>query len=515
MKKHILSIMVFCTALYANAQEYLHINSHWYENDIPVELIDSITYGEPSHADKLPAIMAQDPNISIFNEALHLTGMCDSIIDCYNFQYFYPYDYATNVDNNGLSGVLAKIKKGYTALVEPDSVYMRYGISNIEELINYASKVYDEVYPQDAQIKDYTNRRNSLNRFVSYHLLLVQSEIEQLTAVGYNNDKSGPVKEGYNRDVVDIADWYETLMPYSLLKCSSPYLNSNEEYVYINRKGLKDSIILVRGANVYTPQGNNRASNGRYHYIDDIIAYDRQTQNVVLDEQLIFNSSTLSPEFMNNGIRLADNGNPYAYDGGYCILPGSIKNVKFNSPATRLYSYYNKTWCDVQTDEFFITGAFDLSIKLPALPAGTYELCLGTTLYTYRYRPVVQFYLNDQPCGEPVDFNVTTSELGWISDEEMDTEEAVYQNDNLLYTQGWRKGLDFHYYYYFKYMYNKEQSLRNHNRAIRRIITTFTTDGKSEMYLRIKDQTPNGDGRSQFVLDFLEFHPTHLLNEYK
>jgi hypothetical protein len=57
--------MLFCATLSINAQEYLHINSHWYEGYIPVELIDSITYGEPQHQQMLPAIMATMPNTNM------------------------------------------------------------------------------------------------------------------------------------------------------------------------------------------------------------------------------------------------------------------------------------------------------------------------------------------------------------------------------------------------------------------------------------------------------------------
>lgn len=59
MKKYLLTLITACAALGISAQEYLQLDSHWYgDTNIPVEQIDSITYGELSHADKLPAIMA-------------------------------------------------------------------------------------------------------------------------------------------------------------------------------------------------------------------------------------------------------------------------------------------------------------------------------------------------------------------------------------------------------------------------------------------------------------------------
>lgn len=517
MKKHILSIMVFCTALYANAQEYLHINSHWYENDIPVELIDSITYGELSHSDKLPAIMAQDPNISIFNEALRLTGMCDSLLEKFDYSYWADENalYQGLYAGNWCYG-MSVIKRGYTAFAETDSVYAVHGIYNIEDLKKYAAKVYNEVYPEDASITDPTDRRNSLNRFVSYHLLDRIATKSQLTAAGISNDRAGAVKDNYNRYKIDIADWYETMMPHSLMKCSSPWLSDLEETVFINRRGLRSlpvRDVFIEGSEVANASNYNfqgAATNGYYHYINDIIAYDRQTQEIVLNEQIIVNNSTITPEFFNNNMRINYPYPTMSNNGEVCLPNRSLKNIKTHSYDTRLYYLFNRNWGNLQTDEFIATGNFDITIKLPPVPAGTYELNLGYNISSLR--STANFYLDGELC-DSVDLSLQASseKIGWIRDDELESPEAIAQNDSLLFVNGYRKGLD------YCYTRGSVNTQRDDVTCLRRIITTLHTDGKTEHYLRIKNANGYGfdNGWSQFHLDYLELCPISLLNEYK
>lgn len=517
MKKTLFTIALACTASVMSAQEYLNLKSHWYGQSIPVEMIDSITYGEASNQDKLPAIMAQDPNISLFNEALQVTHLCDSLLEEYDFSYKHSNKFYWSDGFHSFAPT--EIRKGYTAFVETDEVYAAHGINNLADLKAYAAKVYDEMYPEDAAITDPTDRRNSLNRFVAYHLLDRKGVKSTLTAAGIKNQSAGKVANKYVRTKVDIADWYETMMPHSLMKCSSPLLSTGGETVFINRRGLGEQAdgrdVFIEGTEIVNTDSADylgMAVNGYYHYIDDIIAYDRQTQEVVLDEQILVNNSTMSPEFMSNDMRI---NNPYVSASsssyGEVYLPaGSMKNIQVNGYiySTRIYYIYRSAWGNVQTDELLIMDEFDISIKLPPVPAGTYELNMGYT--AYRLRPIVNFYLNEEFC-DTVDLSILADDerIGWVADGDLETPEAIAQHDSLLHAHGYRKGLD----YCYAYDYTTLQ--RDDNRCLRRIITTFTTDGKTDYYLRIKNTTPNEDGRSQFHLDYLELCPTHLLNEYK
>ena len=510
MKKILFTLILPCALLSATAQEYIYIETFWEgDNAIPVEQIDSITFGE-SVSERLPELMAKDGNIKLFCEALQLTGLCDSLMGVYDNDFYYD----SIVQNWYRTGAYAlqKLRKGYTAFVETDAVYAAHGIHTIADLKAYAAEVYDEMYPEDAAVADPTDRRNSLNRFVAYHLLDRKGTKSNLTAVGISNDQAGNVKETYYRYKIDIADWYETMMPHSLLKCSSP-AGLGRETVFINRRGLKDKAdargVLVEGAEIVNGAGysfQGEAVNGYYHYINDIIAYDKQTQEVVLDEQIIVNNSTLSPELMNNGLRI-DNPFPKLNSDNSVFLPnGSLKNVQVNSEDTRMYYMFNWSWSNMQTDEMMILGTFDITVKLPPLPAGTYELNMGYSASTNRH--VVACWL-DGEFVDTIDFRITADQLGWESDYDLETPEAIADNDRLLFEQGYRKGLD----YCYRLGYNDRQ--RDCSYCLRRIITTFTTDGKSDHYLRFKSVNDTDDGSAQTMIDYFELCPTHLLKEYE
>jgi hypothetical protein len=119
-------------------------------------------------------------------------------------------------------------------------------------------------------------------------------------------------------------------------------------------------------------------------------------------------------------------------------------------------------------------------------------------------------YLNEEFCDTLDQRKMAYSEeIGWVSDRDLDSPEAIAENDRLLFSHGYRKGLD------YCYSYSGTQSMRDEPSSIRRIISTFTTDGKTDYYLRLKNINLHDDGSAQFHFDFLELCPTHLLNEYK
>ena len=236
----------------------------------------------------------------------------------------------------------------------------------------------------------------------------------------------------------DIADWYETMMPHSLMKFSFP--QGVAAGLYINRRGVQTRTeyrdVFVPGTKVYKPEEmgeKNVASNGIYHYIDDIVHYGRETQLVVLDERLRFDASTLSPDFMNSGAR-----------GHYTL--SNIENGKYgtwdntqnhNNKRTCLgfkgdfvknfeYSWYQNhmhvrprtlSFWAYQGDEVTIKGTGDITFKLPAVPAGTYELRIGTCT-GFASNGIRQFLLDGEVINESVDFRLkgTASGIGWVSD---------------------------------------------------------------------------------------------------
>jgi hypothetical protein len=201
------------------------------------------------------------------------------------------------------------------------------------------------------------------------------------------------------------------------------------------------------------------------------------------------------------------NPNNTTPDGEVLIPLGAMKNLAINGIEPRLFYLFNASWANAQTDEMILMGAYDVTFKLPPLPAGTYELNLGYNVNPYC--GVAEFYLNEESCGT-VDMGLTADDLGWVSDAELETPETIAANDSLLFMNGYRKGLD------YCYAFSIGQTQRDTPRCIRRIITTFTTDGKTDFYLRMKNAKGlMEDGRTQTLIDYFELCPTHLLKEYK
>ena len=155
------------------------------------------------------------------------------------------------------------------------------------------------MYPEDAAVNDLTDRRNALNRFISYHVLNRYGTYYTLTSMD-----GDALPNNFNRRKYDIRDYYETLMPHSLMKFSFP--SGSQTGLYINRRSVQSRAdeygVFVRGTKVLKssdfPDVQFNATNGIYHYIDDIATYGQTTQEVVLNENIRMDCTTLSPDFM-------------------------------------------------------------------------------------------------------------------------------------------------------------------------------------------------------------------------
>lgn len=536
MKKILLTIVALAASLLgANAQEYLYIQGQ----PIPVSEIKSIRQHSEEDTHTLSNLLEADQSIKLFAEALTKTGIMDSLkvyldptytigadsIDWTNDALVFPT--AGEYDN---VAYMRKRYKKHTVFAVPDAILKEmYGVSNLEGLKALAKHIYDPVYPPDANVTDLTDRRNSLNRFISYHILPFSAGYYQLTAVD-----GGTLQANWNRHNIDITDWYETLMPHSMLKCSFP--SGDQTGLYINRRGIQSRAdergVFVRGAKVTAPADltiDNVAPNGIYHYIDDIIAYDKQTQGTVFDDRLRIDCSTLSPDFMNSGARghysrnISNAGGRYGtYDytsnhtnKNTCLgfKAGSAKNFKFNDNETHLHVRTRvPSFWSYQGDEVTIMGQFDVTVKLPPVPAGTYEIRLGTCV-DFANRGIVQFYLgsaldNLPPVGLPVDMRKSGEELcEWLSDKIFGyiDEEGIAALDLYMRNMGWMKGPKSYYSATTESGGTQYSCFRDNNRTLRYIIGTFTTDGTTDQYLRMKQLIESYNNSMDF--DYIEIVP--------
>ena len=532
MKKQILLILCYMgLALQASAQEFVDINGNIY----PLSSVTKIRSSWQEHPASLSLLLQADNKISLFREALEATGWMDSL-KCYADPSYTVGADSTTWMNDMLCvhtaveydnvAYMPQRLIAHTVFAETDSVYNQKGIKSLSNLKAYAKKVYDAVYPEDAGLydNDPTNLKNPLNRFVAYHILPFSAGYYQLTAID-----GGRLAYNFNRNKWDVADWYETCMPYSTMKCSFP--SGAQEGLYINRRGVQERAdargVFVRGAKIATPEAMGERGdgiNGKYHYIDDIIDYGQQTQQVVLNERMRFDCTTLSPDFMTSGARghlcrtPQDEGR-YGRGGqmsraaenvNTCLgfKAGSAKNFEFgNSTHLHVRPRVLNFW-SYQADEVTIKG-YDVKVKLPPVPAGKYELRLGTCT-GFESRGIVAFFIDGVPACM-VDMRPDGYSLfGWKLDSQLADEETITSFDRSSHNKGWMKGPKC-YQPADRNEYIETSSMRDFPNVLRRVIGTFYTDGKTDHYLQMKPLT--GSGYNEMDFDYIELVPATVYDD--
>lgn len=500
--------------------------------------------------DLIGALIEKDTTCKVFNDALDKTNvraLLEAYIDT-------TYGWKTDKDrvdsctwtNDNLcihtaveyDNVAYPEKRYYnfTVFMVQDKVLKeKYGIETWKDLDRKAHELYDPVYPEDANDTVYTSRRNALNRFISYHILDRYGSYYSLTA----NDGVGSdckLRNNFNRRKWDIADWYETLMPHSLMKFSFP--SGSKEGLYINRRGVQSRAdergVFVRGAEVYKPSQvtiNQTAVNGIYHYIDDIVAYDQTTQEVVLNERIRLDCSTLSPDFMTkltdgetargHFTRTSHENGRYG-DGGQGNIAANNKNtcIGFKGGYVRNFDYNDKTHVHVrmrvlgfysyQGDEVTVKGRYDLNIKLPPVPKGTYEVRMFTCS-GFASRGIMQAYIDGKPQGIPFDMRKHGSELfGNKTNEQLGNDpDAIAAFDKSIHNLGWMRGCGC----YIPGDYSSPatgEPFRDKGDNVRKILGTFYTDGKSDHYLRLQQKMESEENEMNF--DFIELCPSSVYN---
>lgn len=491
-----------------------------------------------------------DSSISLFCEALRVTGVDGLMTKFKDETYTVGSDSVdwtndrlcihTAVEYDNVAYMKTRFFK-YTVLVEKNEVYESKGINTLDDLRAYAKSIYDEAYPEDKDVTDETDRRNSLNRFISYHILPFQAGYYGLTCFDYDGSEKDGLVSNFDTKVADVCDWYETLMPYSIMKFSFP--TGTQKGLYVNRRGRQSRAdyyhVFRRGAKVASvseSEVDQSAINGVYFYIDDIINYGVETQTVVMNERLRLDASTLSPDFITSGARGIRQKNgagrgQYARSTGsgaagqkaatntttYCygFKAGSATNIDFTD-ATHIHirPRYLTFW-SYEGDEMTVKGRFDFTIKLPPVPAGTWEIrfftCVG-----FNSRGIMQAYLRSGedgdfiPQGIPFDMRPNGETLfGYIADNDIGDDEALDAYDKQIHNLGWMKGpLNYGSGNESTGGGGKNNKFRNQNNTIRRVIGTFTTDGKTNQYLRLQQKMDSEENEMNF--DFLEICPSSI-----
>ena len=461
----------------------------------------------------LPEILTTDPAISLFVEALMLTGLKDSLYKHYDETYsispdsvFKPIPFHRSGDTWHMY-YPEKRQHCYTAFIEPNSVLADAGIHSLDDLKAYAKQIYDATYPEDAgrYDNDWTNRRNPLNRFISYHLIPYFGAINDFTisdsGVDYKTTCAMP-------NLIDCTDWYTTFAPGTIMKMSSP-----SEGLFINRKGVAAKY-TVRGVKVLPftemkslhdqnlanaglpaqPLEVQQGLNGIYHYIDQVLTYNTETRDVVFNDRIRWDVVSMSTEFLN--ARARGNTDPHHLMGFKVVDGWDFHGVK---PTLTLRE--RRIWNATYADAVDFIGQFDISFRLPPVPANTYEI-----RFAYgagNDRGVVQVYFGEKgnlkPMGLPIDFRKYGGDpsIGWVADDPEDPE-ANAAIDKAMHNRGIMKDMD-------SWNQGGSNNLRANNGKFRKILTTQQLDPNKEYWVRIKLVLDNPE--AELPINYFEFCP--------
>lgn len=459
----------------------------------------------------LPELLRADPNASIFYSALVATHLIDTLgqyldpnypeieyewtVQALRDNYAGIHRYLTSVEDYRIA-YPDKREFKYTLFIVKDADLAALAIYNLDDLREYAK----QIYPEGADLSE-TERESSLNKLISYHILPFWLPYDQL-----NISQPEIIRNRKALDELDVEDFYETLLPHSIMRISTPYQDDGTPLgIYINRKGTNKSGSVIRGIEISKKYSS--CINGGYYYVDTPLLYDTHTRQLVLDTRMRIMASTLSPDFINSGARGRLSGDPV--NGGnanlnrmvFAFKPGFCKNVEWIDGQTQFFvRYRDRYFGTYYGDELSIVGAFDIVFRLPSVPAdGLYELRIWnnsmSSFYT-NYRGSILFYTRDEdsdfiPFGTPVDCSLSLRDslIGGVPDKEYDhlsdsqREAAINANDKLLHDRGYLKAPD---------SYAPNNNLRDDIDSYRKIISELYMESDKYYYLRIRQVSLEG-----------------------
>ena len=473
-------------------------NSPYFVRNGVVHTIDRVL--EPSRSLLTGLAEVHTDRFALFVTALKLTGLIDSLYTSINEEYEQRYkageipesetSYSSFCDAGYCTPGTGRMKTptswlvGFTVLMESDETYRSAGINDIDDLRRYAEENMTPKKP-DA-FDDLTNRYNSLNRFIAYHILDRAWDLNDF------------IPEAWARYYVPntvLMDYTTTLSPFGLIEIKRenaiPLLNKRKD-------GTAVQVLRI--------EKNNTTENGFFHELDRVLVYDEGVESDVLNKRIRMDVTSLLPEMHSN--RLAGNCG-YIHEGGTGgrIFPrGYFKKLIPLSETTQIQygGPMSSGWSDLHLDEFLIAGKYDVKLILPPLPPATYEIRIGYTANSIR--GVLQIYLDGEPLGIPLNMTITADQpdIGWVTSGSDPDDPDGYENDKMMRNRGYMKGPA-------SVNYNRAGSgqLRFANNSLRRILTTARLD-EGEHWLRFK--SVEDIMTREFMFDWIEFVPTSYLD---
>ena len=533
-----------------NTLIYVNGSSQIVEGDIEVEngFIHTINKVlSPSNASVADLIISAD-NLTFFGELLTLTGWNSKVLEYKDEVWEEIHDDIRGQDHTHelMEGGTKKQWKGkypnhryigYTIFVEPDEVYANHNITDIESLKEWvkANNHFDDdtnMGHTTSWDDDYTNDYNWLNQFVAYHILPERLTYNNMVTFANEYGRSaGDMKDLgeriYENFKVNVWEYWETMgvqrrslkitgcresgVPVRRINRVSVY-NNGYKNNYQERQNAMDRSLY--GLYVYADNGKQRtdALNGKYFPISDILIWNADVPNKVLNERMRYDITSMFPEFMTNNIRQNRNSQDCA-EGYWFFTNDYLCNVVEMSNETMFaylpnqgYSGSIGNWMNYQIDEFNIQGSFDFTMKLPPVPySGTYEIRYGINANGNRGMAQVYFGTNKNnlpAIGIPLDLRsgsgTQETNTGWVDDSKLADDVAAQENTKSMRNLGFMKAP--------KYMqFGDNKTGRDGANCLRKIIYTGTLEAGQTYYIRFKSVLEGTD--FQFFYDYLELVP--------
>jgi uncharacterized surface protein with fasciclin (FAS1) repeats len=416
---------------------------------------------------QLPEVIDADPRFTLFSAAIYATNLSDSMRLLKDFDYEQTSMITALYHNKWVTPPTCY--HGYTAFLVSDSTLATLSVFNMDDLKNYAASVYDKMYPEDKNISDITNRRNSLNRFIAYHLL----------------DRQLASNEFLPKELMDYYIPNTTAYSYIEPMCPNTLIEVRTGDLFNKRKD---------GTAIQIISPNHTSQNGIYHEINRPLLYDEGIENDVLNKRIRFDVIDMLPELATNKIR----GN----NTMYLIPQGYMKYLKYTE-STETYYKISRGYQNHRGDEIILGGKYDFTLRMPAIPAGTYEVRFGYT--ANGGRGVAQIYFDDQPCGIPLDMRIQADapKIGWVRDNT--TDDDGIENDKMMRNRGYYKGPN-------NILVSNNSILQRDLRdCLRKVLLTRTFDKTEPHTLRVKSVEERND--REFQVDYMEFVPISYLEK--
>lgn len=521
-----------------------------------VHVIDKVV---PRNTRLLSEEIERISEFSIFAEALRMTGLIDSVTrESKDEEYTVSDDYDVNSSGDKTEPLYYpdECKVKYTIFAEPDSIMRLNGINDVNDLIQYANNVYGnaanwydylgETGNSVSTGNDYTNRFNALNMFVAYHILYAGMPEDELV---YENSTKWQKAQTWNYvNGGQPYDYYETMLPNTILKIWQPQPLTTRKSLFINRyitfntltdelgtmgsagmhqevfKGVKINRTSDRATGVQN--WNVQTFNGYIHSLQGMLVYDEQVPKGVLHERLRFESTTFLPEFINNGFRMSNSTEISALNGG---LSGArvafplnyFDNVVSYTSENRFRYNVKGAYNAYQADTFQGWGDYDLAIKLPPLPTNTYEFRIFYTPMSHG--GMMQFYMGSSSSIQsmialdiPLDVRILKEDPRIGSTPFYEEDDLGVSSDASLRNRGYMRGL-FSYVDHPEYGdgNDTDHNMRSdaRNASFRKIMGRIQMKQSEEHWFRIKNVIPNdGNLARKWQFDYIEFVPIDVVD---